>query len=164
MSLVSQLGYDKFAYCFTAFGKSKSSPVLFGSSADLTRYEKGKIQSTPLLLHPIYTYYYLTLNSITVGAELLKIPKSYFAVNPNDGSGGVIIDSGTSLTHFPNPVFEMVKSVFISQVDLPVVPDQDLLCFDLTSTSLEELLLPLFIFHFDGADLELPPQNYMELY
>ncbi|KAF3338639.1 aspartic proteinase nepenthesin-2 [Carex littledalei] len=165
LSLVSQLGYGKFAYCFTSFGESKSSPVLFGSSADLTRFEIGKIQSTPLLLNPIYTsYYYLTLNSITVGAELLQIPESYFAVNRTDGSGGVIIDSGTSLTHFPNPVYEMVKSAFMSQVDLPVVPDQDLLCFDLTSTSLEEFQPPRFIFHFDGADFELPPQNYMELY
>lgn len=168
LSLVSQLGYGKFAYCFSSFGESKSSPVLFGSSADLlTRYEKRKIQSTPLLLHPIYTtFYYLTLNGITVGAELLQIPESYFSVNPNDGSGGVIIDSGTSLTHFPEQVYEMVKSAFITQMQLPVVKDPEYpeyLCFDFKSISSKQIQVPKFIFHFDGANWELPPKNYMEL-
>jgi hypothetical protein len=162
LSLVSQLGYSKFAYCFTSFGESKSSPVLFGSSADLNRYEEGKIQSTPLLFNSSQTsFYYLTLNGITVGTELLNIPNSTFAVNLDDGSGGVIIDSGTSVTTFPVTVYEMVKSAFISQVNLPVVPYQEYHCFDLTSTSSEQFQAPEFIFHFDGADWELPQENYM---
>ncbi|KAJ4794032.1 hypothetical protein LUZ62_045278 [Rhynchospora pubera] len=163
LSLISQLGYGQFAYCFTSFGESKSSPVLFGSTADLRRYEKGLIQSTPFFVNPIHPiFYYLYLKGITVGAMLLPIPPLTFAVK-SDGSGGVIIDSGTAITSFPEAVFDIVTSAFISQVKLPVVKGDfvDLLCFSLPSASSQKFQPPKFIFHFEGADLELPPENYM---
>ncbi|KAJ4817640.1 Eukaryotic aspartyl protease family protein [Rhynchospora pubera] len=68
LSLISQLGYGKFSYCFTSFGESKSSPVLFGSAADLNNWTSGKVQSTPLVTNPaVPTLYYLTLTGINNG-------------------------------------------------------------------------------------------------
>jgi hypothetical protein len=42
-------------------------------------------------------YYYLNLESITVGSITMQVPESAFALNA-DGIGGMFIDSGTSIT------------------------------------------------------------------
>ncbi|KAJ3695926.1 hypothetical protein LUZ60_001303 [Juncus effusus] len=165
LSLISQLGYGKFSYCFTSMlGESKSSPVLFGDAADLTMGSNGTIQSTPFVTNPlIKTSYYLTLNGITVGTMLLKIPKSTFALKEN-GTGGVIIDSGTSITSLAEPAYSQVKIAFLSQVKLPVVNGSveglDL-CFGISNSTSQNIEVPKFTFHFEGADLELPKENYM---
>jgi hypothetical protein len=49
------------------------------------------------------TFYYVRLTGLTVGVRRLRIPESAFALQP-DGSGGVIVDSGTALTLFPGAV------------------------------------------------------------
>lgn len=163
LSLISQLGYGKFSYCFTSLGESKSSPVLFGSAADLTGYANGKVQSTPLVTNPAMpALYYLTLTGITVGTRLLNIPKSTFSLN-NNGTGGVYIDSGTGMTQLAEPAYNQVKSAFLSQIKLPVANSSveafDL-CFRLPSSS-EKIEIPKFTFHFEGADFQLPTENYM---
>ncbi|KAJ4753213.1 Aspartic proteinase nepenthesin-1 [Rhynchospora pubera] len=164
LSLISQLGYGKFSYCFTSFGESKSSPVLFGSAADLNNWTSGKVQSTPLVTNPaVPTLYYLTLTGITVGMTLLEIPKSTFSLKDN-GTGGVYIDSGTGMTQLAEPAYKQVKLAFLSQMKLPIANssiDAFDLCFRLPSSSSDKVEVPKFTFHFEDADLELPTENYM---
>ncbi|GAU19531.1 hypothetical protein TSUD_303440 [Trifolium subterraneum] len=73
-------------------------------------------------------------SGITVGDTRLSIEKSTFDVS-DDGSGGVIIDSGTTITYIEENAFDTLKKEFISQTKLPV--DKS------------------------GGDLELPGENYM---
>ncbi|KAJ8492350.1 hypothetical protein OPV22_014071 [Ensete ventricosum] len=139
LSLISQLDLGKFSYCLTSLDDSKKSPLLFGSLADLTTSATASaIQSTPL------------------------IPSSTFAVQ-EDGSGGLIIDSGTSITYLEVAAYRRLKKAFLSQMQLPVADGSEIgldLCFLAPSAS-SSVEVPKLVFHFDGADLHLPAENYM---
>ncbi|KAJ0984485.1 hypothetical protein J5N97_002841 [Dioscorea zingiberensis] len=162
LSLISQLKLGKFSYCLTSIDDSKKSPLLFGSLAEL---KDSATQSTPLVKNPSQpSFYYLTLKGITVGGSLLKIPSSTFAVN-GDGTGGLIIDSGTSITYLEEAGYKQVKKAFLSQVKLPVADGSDVgldLCFSMPSDT-SSVEVPKLVLHFDGADLDLPGDNYMVL-
>uniref|UniRef100_A0A1D1Z2C9 Aspartic proteinase nepenthesin-1 n=1 Tax=Anthurium amnicola TaxID=1678845 RepID=A0A1D1Z2C9_9ARAE len=162
LSLTSQLGVGKFSYCLTKPGESKKSPLLFGSLANLSGTHA---QSTPFLHNPTQaTFYYLSLKGITVGPTSLRFPPTTFAIN-DDGTGGVIIDSGTTITYLETEGYRALRKAFVSQVKLPVGNGSEAgldLCFQLPEgVSAERVKVPKLVFHFEGADLDLPPENYM---
>ncbi|KAM3683151.1 hypothetical protein ACJW31_12G125300 [Castanea mollissima] len=149
LSLVSQLGSRKFSYCSTSIGDNKSSSLLFGSLVDLT-VSNGAVKSTPLIRSPsLPSFYYSSLEGITVGQTLLPIPKSLFQIG-SDGGGGLMIDSGT--TAFVAQTKLQVSYSYTTEFDL---------CFDLPSKNVEEIKFPILVFHFKGLDLELRAENYM---
>ncbi|KAF3439307.1 hypothetical protein FNV43_RR17583 [Rhamnella rubrinervis] len=169
LSLVSQLKEPKFSYCLTSIGDSKTSSLLMGSLANLnsTASSSDTIITTPLVKNPSQpSFYYLTLQGISVGGKHLPIDKDTFALQ-DDGSGGVIIDSGTTITYLEQKAFDALKDEFISQTDLPVDTSGSEgldLCFQLPSSSSssdQTVRIPKLVFHFNGADLEFPPENYM---
>ncbi|XP_073004453.1 aspartic proteinase nepenthesin-1-like [Typha latifolia] len=149
----------KFAYCLTYFTGTKRSSLLLGSLADIYSHTLGPVQTTTLLRYPS-GYYYVPLTGITVGKKRLNIPKSAFIVDKNL-NGGVIIDSGTSLTQLADVAYKKVKKAFISYMKLPVLTNfSDIdLCFSKSSPAHVEV--PNFVFHFEGADMDLPRQNYI---
>nr|CAD1825111.1 unnamed protein product [Ananas comosus var. bracteatus] len=160
LSLISQLGLGKFSYCLTSLDSSKKSPLIFGSLADLS----SGASSTPLVKNPTQaSFYYLTLKGITVGATPLQIPSSTFALQ-EDGTGGLIIDSGTSITYLEQAGYKPLKKAFAAQMQLPVADGSAIgldLCFSLPSDSSSSVEVPKLVLHFDGADLDLPANNYM---
>ncbi|KAI8569289.1 hypothetical protein RHMOL_Rhmol02G0267400 [Rhododendron molle] len=160
LSLVSQLGEPTFSYCLTDLNGSRPSTLLIGSHASM----KGEIKTTPLIQSPVNpTYYYLSLEGITIGSTRLPINKTTFALNA-DGSGGLIIDSGTPITRLAESAYTLVKEEFISQVKLPQVNSTDFdLCFKLPSDPSARVKIPPLVFHFTDADLDLPTGNYMTL-
>ncbi|CAK9319356.1 unnamed protein product [Citrullus colocynthis] len=164
LSLVSQLKEQKFAYCLTAIDESKPSSLLLGSLANINpKTSKDELRTTPLIRNPSQpSFYYLSLQGISVGDTQLSIPKSTFELH-NDGSGGVIIDSGTTITYIENTAFTLLKNEFIAQMSLPV-DDSGTggldLCFNLPAEA-TQVEVPKLTFHFKGADLELPGENYM---
>lgn len=167
LSLPSQLKVGKFSYCFTTMLESKSSPVFLGTPDNLKAHATGPIQSTPFVRNPATPYYYLSLKGVTVGKTRLPVHESAFALKA-DGSGGTIIDSGTSITNFPQAVFGHLRSAFVSQVPLPVanssVDADSQLCFSMSSAAdAKKLPVPKLIFHLEGADLDLPRENYMAM-
>lgn len=161
LSLVSQLGERKFSYCLTSIDNTKASSTLLMGS--LVKTNTSSIKTTPLIKNPSQpSFYYLTLEGITVGDTRLPIKKSTFALK-EDGSGGLIIDSGTTITYLEESAFDSLKKEFISQTKLSVDTSGSTgleLCFTLPSdvTSVE---VPKLVFHFDGADLDLPGENYI---
>lgn len=156
LSLISQLGSGRFSYCLTAYGQSLTSPLFLGSLAS----PDPSSQSTPIVQNPNNpTYYYLSLQGITVDTTLLSIPSSAFAIS-SDGGGGVMIDSGTSITHLVAAAYDVLKQEFQSQMGLPVATGGAFdLCF--SSPSDESFQPPKLIFHFEGADIDLPANNYL---
>ncbi len=164
LSLVSQLGSKKFSYCLTSIGDNKSSSLLFGSLADLNLSNGAVLKTTPLIRNPILpSFYYLSLEGITVGQTLLPIPKSLFQLG-SDGGGGVILDSGTTITSLHEDAFDVLKQVFKAQTKLRVsnLYTRGLdVCFDLPSQDVKDIKVPKLVFHFEGLDLELPVENYM---
>ncbi|KAK6152977.1 hypothetical protein DH2020_012616 [Rehmannia glutinosa] len=168
LSLVSQLDEPKFSYCLTSIDSTKSSTLSFGSLVNVTSANDDDdsnsiIKTTPLIKSPSSpSFYYLNLEGITVGDTVLPINKSTFALK-GDGTGGMIIDSGTTITYIEESAFDIVKKEFINQVKLPVDESNDTgldLCFTLPSDA-RNIEVPKMIFHFDGADLDLPGENYI---
>ncbi|TVU47268.1 hypothetical protein EJB05_06861, partial [Eragrostis curvula] len=164
LSLPSQLKVDNFSYCFTTITGSKPSHVLLGLPADLYSSARGAVQTTPLIQNPADqspTFYYLSLKGITVGSTRLPIPESTFALTSN-GTGGTFIDSGTGMTSFPTDVYNLVQDAFIAQTSLPVhnlTASPTTLCFATSPGTTPHV--PKLMLHFDGATLDLPPENYM---
>lgn len=169
LSLVSQLKEPKFSYCLTSMADdSKTSSLLMGSLATKmggkndTSFEE---KTTPLIKNPSQpSFYYLSLEGISVGGKLLDIEKDTFSIK-EDGSGGLIIDSGTTITYLEHKGFDVLKKEFVSQmkgilsVDNSGSQAMDL-CFNLPKGT-ETVQVPKLVFHFKGADLELPPENYI---
>ncbi|KAM3262118.1 hypothetical protein ACQJBY_052670 [Aegilops geniculata] len=167
LSLPSLLKLPRFSHCFTTLVESRTSPMFLGTPDNLGAQATGPIQSTPFVRSPagpFGTLYYISLKGITVGKTRLPFDASAFAVK--DGvSGGTIIDSGSSITSLPLPVFRSLRKAFMSQVPLPVAnvsatdPDT-MLCF-LTSPKKEAPAMPKLILHLEGADWDLPRENYV---
>ncbi|KAG8056949.1 hypothetical protein GUJ93_ZPchr0002g23791 [Zizania palustris] len=169
LSLVSQLGSPRFSYCLTSFLSPTPSRLYFGAYAMLnhTNTSSGDpVQSTPFIVNPaLPTMYFLNLTGISVAGILLPIDPSVFAINEADGTGGVIIDSGTSITYLAQPAYAMVQEAFVAWVGLPRMntTPSDVLdtCFKWPPPPRRMVTLPEMVLHFDGADMELPLQNYM---
>uniref|UniRef100_A0A7N0TUU6 Peptidase A1 domain-containing protein n=1 Tax=Kalanchoe fedtschenkoi TaxID=63787 RepID=A0A7N0TUU6_KALFE len=165
LSLVSQLGEPKFSYCLVSIDSSKgSSSLLMGSLAKINdTKEDGSMVTTPLIKNPSQpSFYYLGLQGITVGATRLPIKESTFDLQ-EDGTGGMIIDSGTTITYLEQSAFDELKSEFISQTQLSVDDSGSTgldLCFKLPAGA-DQVQVPKLKFHFEGGDLDLPGENYM---
>ncbi|KAF5745055.1 aspartyl protease family protein [Tripterygium wilfordii] len=160
LSLVSQLEESIFAYCVSYAGNTKAGILLMGSLASLN-IKPNEIKTTPLIRNPsMPSFYYLSLEGITVGGTTLPI-KKFLALE--DGEGGLIIDSGTTVTFLPETVFDPVAKLFTQQTKLTVdsPPSSELpLCFKFPM-NVDKVGVPELIFHFDGADLKLPVENYI---
>ncbi|KAL5555086.1 hypothetical protein UlMin_037322 [Ulmus minor] len=163
LSMVSQLKEQRFSYCLTSMDDTKSSLLLLGSSASVKNKSSSSIITTPLIKNPSQSsFYYLSLQGISVGDKKLSIEKGTFSLQ-QDGSGGLIIDSGTTITYLEQSAFDVLKKEFTSQTKLEVEKSgsQGLdLCFKLPkdATSVE---VPKLVFHFQDANLELPSENYI---
>ncbi|RVW24578.1 Aspartic proteinase nepenthesin-1 [Vitis vinifera] len=134
------------------------STLLVGSEATV----KSAIP-TPLIQNPSRpSFYYLSLEGISVGDTLLPIEKSTFSIQ-DDGSGGLIIDSGTTITYLKDNAFAALKKEFISQMKLDVDASGSTeleLCFTLPPDG-SPVEVPQLVFHFEGVDLKLPKENYI---
>jgi hypothetical protein len=169
LSLVGQLGSPRFSYCLTSFLSPVRSRLYFGAYATLNSTNASTsvpVQSTPFIVNPaLPTMYFLNMTGISVGGYLLPIDPAVFAINDTDGTGGTIIDSGTTITYLAEPAYGAVRAAFVSQITLPLlnVTDTSVLdtCFQWPPPPPQSVTLPQLVLHFDGADWELPLQNYM---
>uniref|UniRef100_A0A0A8XRT9 Peptidase A1 domain-containing protein n=1 Tax=Arundo donax TaxID=35708 RepID=A0A0A8XRT9_ARUDO len=168
LSLVSQLSVPRFSYCLTPFADRKTSPLLFGAMADLQKYKTtGQIQTTSILRNPVETaYYYVPLVGLSLGTKRLDVPAASLAISP-DGSGGTIVDSGTTIAYLVETSFEVVKKAVLEAMKLPVVngtvEDYEL-CFALPrGVVMDTVQTPPLVLHFDGgATMVLPRENYFQ--
>ncbi|XP_027350940.1 aspartyl protease family protein 2 [Abrus precatorius] len=150
---------QKFSYCLVDRSASaKPSSVVFGESA-----VSRTARFTPLLRNPkLDTFYYVELLGISVGgAPVRGLSASLFRLDPA-GNGGVIIDSGTSVTRLTRPAYIALRDAFrVGASHLKQAPEFSLFdtCFDLSG--LTEVKVPTVVLHFRGADVSLPATNYL---
>lgn len=155
LSLVSQSGSlysGVFSYCLPSFksyyfsGSLKLGPV----------GQPRSIRTTPLLRNPHRpSLYYVNLTGVSVGRVLVPLPSELIAFDPNIGSG-TIIDSGTVITRFVEPVYSAIRDEFRRQVKGPF---SSLGAFDTCFVKTYETLAPTVTLHFTGLDLALPLEN-----
>ncbi|KAB5527208.1 hypothetical protein DKX38_021055 [Salix brachista] len=162
LSFPSQTGRlfnRKFYYCLVdRSASSKPSSMVFGDSA-ISR----TAQFTPMLSNPkVETFYYVELLGISVGGTRVSgISPSLFKLD-STGNGGVIIDSGTSVTRLTRPAYVALRDAFRAGAsNLKQGPEFSLFdtCFDLSGKT--EVKVPTVVLHFRGADVSLPASNYL---
>lgn len=174
LSLPSQLGFSQkgFSHCFLAFkfanNPNISSPLVVG---DLAISSKDHLQFTPMLKSPMYpNYYYIGLEAITVGnISALEVPLSLREFD-SSGNGGMLIDSGTTYTHLPEPFYFQLLAMVQSLITYPRAEEAERrtgfdLCYRVpcpnNSTILDDFHLPSITFHFlNNVSLVLPQGNH----
>lgn len=163
-SLITQMYSSisgKFSYCLVPwFGSSssvveKSSKLNFGSRAVVSG--SGTV-STPLVKKDPATFYFLTLEGISVGTNRVSVSRegSDAVAEP----GNIIIDSGTTLTFLPAGFYGDLEYAIATAVNATRLenPTSGLsLCFQASDP--QELGAPDVTVHFTGADLKLSLHN-----
>ncbi|KAL4334886.1 hypothetical protein GQ457_07G024110 [Hibiscus cannabinus] len=155
LSLLSQSGalYSSvFSYCLPSFksyyfsGSLKLGPV----------GQPENIQTTPLLKNPHRpSLYYVNLTGVSVGELRVPIAPEYLAFNPNTGAG-TIIDSGTVVTRFVQPLYAAIRNEFVKQVKGPFTT---IGVFETCFEASAEVEAPLITLHFEGLSMKLPMEN-----
>ncbi|BFG22172.1 hypothetical protein CerSpe_084460 [Prunus speciosa] len=149
----------KFSYCLVdRSASSKPSSVVFGDSS-----VSRTARFTPLLANPkLDTFYYVELIGISVGGTRVRgITASLFKLDAA-GNGGVILDSGTSVTRLTRAAYNSLRDAFrAGTTGLKRAPEFSLFdtCFDLSGRS--EVKVPTVVLHFRNADVSLPATNYL---
>ncbi|XP_052191422.1 aspartyl protease AED3 [Diospyros lotus] len=155
MSVMSQCGSHYsgvFSYCLPSF-----KSYYFSGSLRLGPVGQPKtIRTTPLLRNPHRpSLYYVNLTGIRVGRVNVPVPSELLAFDPNSGAG-TIIDSGTVITRFVEPIYNAIRDEFRKQVKGPFT---SLGAFDTCFSGGNEDIAPAITFHFTGMDLMLPMEN-----
>ncbi|XP_057465817.1 aspartic proteinase CDR1-like [Actinidia eriantha] len=161
VSLISQLSdaiNGKFSYCLSGFNTDDTikSKINFG---DIALVSGSGVVSTPIGSKEISTFYYLTLESITVGNKSLAYETKIKYSGDDDGQqGNIIIDSGTTLTLLPGDLYEKLESEVKQAIkNEPSANPQGALGLCYGHISIDDL--PNMTFKFIGAELELSPTN-----
>ncbi|KAH6797236.1 Eukaryotic aspartyl protease family protein [Perilla frutescens var. hirtella] len=158
LSLPSQMKATSFSYCLVNRDSNASSTLDFNSTQPADSVE------APLLTNSfVDTYRYVGLSGISVGGEPVKFPSSLLEIG-RDGRGGVIVDSGTTVSRLRKEVYFPVRDAFRNMSRNLSYAGEYLLfdtCYDLPS-SLSEVRIPEMSFEFGGGKrLALPASNYM---
>ncbi|KAJ8621781.1 hypothetical protein MRB53_030310 [Persea americana] len=156
----------KFSYCLVdrtsstaARGQPAASYIIFGQSS----VPRSAIFA-PMVANPrLDTFYYVGLTGISVGGKRVAgITEAMFRLDTT-GNGGVIVDSGTSVTRLVRPAYVAFRNAFAAgAVGLKKAAGYSLFdtCYDLSG--LTEVKVPTVVLHFGrGADLSLPAVNYL---
>ncbi|KAF6141562.1 hypothetical protein GIB67_041039 [Kingdonia uniflora] len=158
LSLISQLSSiinGKFSYCLPRV-RNATSIMNFGNLAVVAG--EGVV-STPLIIKNPKPYYYLSLESISVGEEYVLFGSS---TNPSVDRGNIIIDSGTTLTMLPSNVHSEVESALKRAINLEPTPDPYKF-FSLCYATSSDISLPAITSHFEGANVLLQSYNAFAL-
>ncbi|KAK8565027.1 hypothetical protein V6N13_020152 [Hibiscus sabdariffa] len=154
VSLFSQLGASivgKFSYCLLPISETGiSSKMNFGSNAVVSG---PGVVSTPLVKKSPDTFYYLTLEAISVGTKRIEFTGS----STGSVEGNIIIDSGTTLTLLPSDFYSELESVVDSHINATKVegPQGLSLCYEAQNfIEFSEVTV-----HFTNADVKLKPLN-----
>ncbi|KAL3622250.1 hypothetical protein CASFOL_033661 [Castilleja foliolosa] len=165
LSFPRQIGSNKFSYCLASLlsttyvdPPSNLSSITFGDS-------QIKANFTPLLQNPVpqlNSFYYVGLKGISVGGKLVQgIDSSYFEMG-SDGRGGVIVDSGTTVSYLNQKAYIPLREAFTNSTNLTVITT-DYTEFDTcySFSGLKEITVPSVVLHLDGVDMDLPWDNYL---
>ncbi|RLN24688.1 protein ASPARTIC PROTEASE IN GUARD CELL 2-like [Panicum miliaceum] len=144
-------------------GSSRSSTVTFGPAAVAP---SASASFTPMVRNPrMETFYYVQLVGISVGgARVPGVAESDLRLDPSTGRGGVIVDSGTSVTRLARPAYSALRDAFRgAAAGLRLSPGGFSLfdtCYDLGGRKVVKV--PTVSMHFaGGAEAALPPENYL---
>lgn len=152
LSLASQIG-NKFSYCIGSITDSNYNynQLILGEGAYLEGY------STPFNVYD--GMYYITMVGISVGERSISVVPEAFE-RKSDGTGGVLIDSGSTITFLVDEVYSVLFREIKYILDwsfrqVRYINEPWLLCY-LGILGKDLVGFPVVTFHFaEGADLAL---------
>ncbi|KAG6549055.1 hypothetical protein Mapa_009498 [Marchantia paleacea] len=155
LSVVSQLAdndltTNEFAHC------------LQGDTGHGGLFVVGDVQEPGLVYTPMLPnefHYNVNLQKIAVGDVTLNIDSSVFA-SSNDGSGGTIFDSGTTMALFVDKAYFAFYNELLSVITVPFITIEDVTCFEYSNRDLSGVFPPVTLI-FEGAEMHLKPENYL---
>ncbi|KAJ0971754.1 hypothetical protein J5N97_019713 [Dioscorea zingiberensis] len=157
----------RFSYCLvdrtspSSRPPSRASSLNFGPSA-VPRSSPGVVY-TPMVRNPTMdTFYYVDLIGISVGGA--RVPGAELKLNRGTGRGGLIVDSGTSVTRLARSAYEAMRDAFkAGAAGLTQAPEGFSLfdtCYNLEGKGVVKV--PTVVLHLaGGADVALPAENYL---
>ncbi|CAN4075829.1 unnamed protein product [Withania somnifera] len=167
VSLIRQLDTHingKFSYCLMSIPLDSSisnvtSHINFGSNAIVSG---PNVVTTPLIRKEPSTFYYLTLEGVSVGNKKLEFKSTKIGSSSGvDGDqGNIIIDSGTTLTLLPRGFYSNLESTLVDSISATRKDDPSgtfTLCYG--SDENGTIDAPTIVAHFTNADLELSPSS-----
>ncbi|XP_047172652.1 aspartic proteinase nepenthesin-1-like [Vigna umbellata] len=163
-SQMQSLYGHSFSYCLVDRNSnaSVSSKLIFGEDKELLSHPNLNFTSfAGAKEDSVDTFYYLQIKSVMVDGEELKIPEETWHLSA-EGAGGTIIDSGTTLTYFAEPAYEIIREAFVKKIKgyaliegLPPLKP----CYNVSG--IDKMELPDFgILFADGAVWNFPVENY----
>ncbi|GLT78396.1 hypothetical protein SLA2020_499330 [Shorea laevis] len=171
-SVSPQLG-SRFSYCLVAhsFDSDKvrrPSPLILGRYEEKEKQFQNKhikFVYTDMLENPKHPYFYsVGLEGVSVGKKKIPAPEMLKRIDVK-GSGGMVVDSGTTFTMLPASLYDSVVSEF----------DHRVRRFCKRATKIEEktglgpcyyydkvVRVPVMALHFpgNGSSVVLPRRNY----
>ncbi|EEF33456.1 probable aspartyl protease At4g16563 [Ricinus communis] len=171
-SFAPQLG-NRFSYCLVSHSFNSDrlrlpSPLILGHSDDKEkRVNKDDVQFvyTSMLDNPKHPYFYCVgLEGISIGKKKIPAPEFLKRVD-REGSGGVVVDSGTTFTMLPASLYNSVVAEFDNRVGrvyerAKEVEDKTGLgpCYYYDTV----VNIPSLVLHFVGneSSVVLPKKNY----
>lgn len=153
---LSQYTLRRFSYCLPDPRRRQQTYLRFGEDA-IT----GRGQSTAISVGPKY---YLTLQDVSVKGLRLQIPLGTFAPR-QDGTGGCIIDTGTTLTHFTDVAYRRIKGALLGYfTSLKLTPKEPRpprldLCY--MTPDNWSVVRPSITLHFQGADFYIKTEELL---
>ncbi|XP_019461953.1 PREDICTED: aspartyl protease family protein 2 [Lupinus angustifolius] len=166
ISFSSQLGKrfgNTFSYCLLDYTISPppKSYLTIGTSQN-DRVSRKFFRYTPLLVNPLSpTFYYIAVNGVNVDSAKLQISPSVWELD-QQGNGGTVVDSGTTLSFLAEPAYRQVLGAFRQRVRLPEAVDVGSgfdLCVNVSGVARPKL--PKLSFRLAGKSVLSPPaRNY----
>jgi hypothetical protein len=167
---IAFLGYNaSFSYCLVDF---LSSPAPSSLSSTLTFGDGAAGGSpppsfTPTVHNPnMVTFYYVRLVGVSVGgARVPGVTERDLQLDPYTGRGGVILDSGTTVTRLARPAYIAFRDAFraaaadLGQVSIGGPSGFFDTCYTVGGRGVK---VPTVSMHFAGGlEVKLPPKNYL---
>jgi hypothetical protein len=145
----------RFSYCLVDHlaGRDVAGYLAFSGRAGEAPMRS---QQTPLLLDPTMPFYTVTVRAVKVAGVALHVPSEVWDVKAN---GGVILDSGTTLTVLATPAYKAVVGVLSKHLTgVPRVSfDPFEYCYNWTARSPGAPEIPKLTVQFAGPVLFEPP-------
>ncbi|GJM89705.1 hypothetical protein PR202_ga05917 [Eleusine coracana subsp. coracana] len=149
----SRLGGGRFAYCLVDHLAARHVTGYLAFGCQTPPPKRSKSNQTPVLLDPTMPFYTVTVESVHVAGAALDVPGEVWDAAKG---GGVILDSGTTLTVLAAPAYKAVVAAISERLaGVPRVRfDPFEYCYNWTSRGPE---VPKLAVRFAGSAVFEPP-------
>lgn len=163
---------NRFSYClishsFNADRLRRPSPLILGRSSIQSDDTAGEeFVYTPLLDNPKHPYFYsVALEAVSVAGKRLPATRDLKNIDGN-GNGGMVVDSGTTLTILPAEMYRLLSKEFDlgmgRNYERATGAEEEMgmgLCYYYDAG--QRAHVPKLVLHFAGnASVALPTRNY----